>query len=332
MKKTLITGGSGFIGATMVRRWLTTTDYALRVLCRRTRPARLDLQLLNHSQVKGALNCGRLEIIYSDLLGDISGICEGVDYVVHAAAKTFVDHSIRDPRPFFETNVMGTLNILEDARRHGVKKFLQVSTDEVYGSIAEGAYKEDAKIAPSNPYSASKAAADAIVQSYATTYGMNTVITRTENNYGPYQHPQKALPTFVRKLAKQEKIPVYGDGGHVRQWLWVEDHVDAIALLLTTNTVPGEIFHVAGNCEVTNLELAHRIIGTMAGKLDKKLTDEEYADHIEFIDDSKIRPGHDRRYALNSDKLRMLGWTPQMSLEDGLARAVAFYLVYPEWC
>lgn len=293
-----------------------------------TNQERIRKRLLDHLNVWQAKDDGRLEIVYGDLLGDISGLCEGVDAVIHCGAKTFVDHSIRDPGPFFEANTIGTYRLIEEARRQGVKKFIQVSTDEVYGSILEGAYDENAPVKPTNPYSASKAAADAIVQSYAHAFKMDTVITRTENNYGPYQHPQKAIPVWIRAAIKGDKLPIYGNGLHRRQWLWVEDHVDALLLLLKATTTPGDIYHVAGNEELPNIELACRIIEDVHEyPMDADLCKL----HMHFIDDTVIRPGHDRRYALDSTKIRKLGWKPRVDLEDGLALVVHWHKKNPGW-
>ena len=324
--KILVTGSSGFIGSAFIRRTLETTDHSIRAFTHHTSEKNL-LRLTLDPRVARKGEGGRVELIYGDL-SDTLGLCEGVDTVVHFAAKTFVDQSILDPRPFLESNVIGTFNLLEDARRYDVKKFIQVGTDEVYGSILEGAYKEDAPLNPTIPYPASKAAGDTLAISYAHTYGVNTVITRTENNYGPWQHPQKVFPTFVRKLLEGQKLPLYGDGKHVRQWLWVDDHVDALLHLLRTPTTPGSIYHIAGAQELENLELARRIIIVSY----KKLGWEGKGDSlIEFIPDEKTRPGHDRRYALDSSKLQATGWAPKVSLDTGIEKAVQWYLDNPWW-
>jgi dTDP-glucose 4,6-dehydratase len=327
--KCLVTGAAGFVGSCLVRQALRDTSWDLKAFARRTNDQRLQQRVFHHPHVVNALESGRLEIIYGDLCGDISGLCEGVDLVYHAGAKTFVDHSIRDPGPFFESNTIGTYRLIEEARRHNVKKYLQVSTDEVYGPILKGEYAENSPIRPTNPYSASKAAADAIVQSYAHAFKMNTVITRTENNYGPYQHPQKAIPVFVKKAMKGEPIPIYGDGMHKRQWLWVEDHVEALIMLLSVETTPGDIYHVAASQEITNLELAFRVLEIVHEG--RSLGEGELMHHIQFVDDGKIRPGHDRRYALDSSKLRALGWRPRMNFIDGLQMAVKWHMNNPGW-
>lgn len=330
--KILVTGSSGFIGSAFVRRTLELTDHSLRVFVHSSSQRNL-LRLTTHETFQQEREYGRVEVVYGDLSSTL-GLCEGVDAVVHFAAKTFVDQSILDPRPFIESNVIGTFNILEDARRYEVKKFIQVSTDEVYGSILEGAYTEDAPLNPTNPYSASKAAGDALAISYAHTYGLNTVITRTENNYGPWQHPQKVFPTFVRKLLAGEKLPLYGDGKHIRQWLWVDDHVDALLHLLNISTTPSSVYHIAGAQELENLELARRIISEffrVRFETDWRNGNYDFDSHIEFIPDEKIRPGHDRRYALDSSKLQATGWAPKVSLDTGMEKAVAWYLNNSWW-
>jgi len=321
--KILVTGASGFIGSAFVRYVLEhfEKNVTVRALVRNSNQRNMQ-RLMHYQYVQTAEKTGRLQIINGDLLGDLSDICEHVDWVVHFAAKTFVDHSIRDALPFIESNVLGTYKLLEDARRNKVKRYIQVSTDEVYGAILKGAYTEESKLNPTNPYSASKAGADALAISYAHTYKLHTTVTRTENNYGPWQHPQKALPVFVKSANNDEALPIYGDGLHSRQWLWVDDHVTGILTLLEKEDLPpGEVFHVAGSQELTNLTLAKKIL-----RFCKKPEDQ-----IRFVPDHDIRPGHDRRYALVCEKLRGLGWEPKMSLDVGLAEAVAWYTENQWW-
>lgn len=321
----LVTGARGFIGSAFVRSLVKTEDHTVTAFIRDTNlwaKARLD----DSADCKRACESGQLRLVKGDLNGDISGLCEKVDVVVNFAARTFVDHSIKDPGPFITANVLGTANILEEARRQKVKAFIQISTDEVYGQILEGHHHEQSPINPRNPYAASKAGADALAISYAHTFGMWTCITRTENNYGPYQHPQKAMPVFIGKALKDQPIPVYGDGLHVRQWLHVQDHVDAVLSLikhgLKGSIAPGEVFHVAGNQETTNRQLAENILRIV----DKPL------DLITYIDDYDIRPGHDRRYALTCDKItRTVGWEPKISLQSGMTEVVNWYINNPQW-
>lgn len=320
--KILVTGCQGFIGSTFVK-W-TLSEHK-------------DVSIRGFSRLSNQRNLGRLdvcnghpklEMIFGDLAGDISGLLEDVDVVVNFAAKTFVDHSIKDPMPFIHSNILGTYNLLEQARLYKPALFIQVSTDEVYGAILDGAYKEDARLNPTNPYAASKAAADMLVVSYGNTYHMPYIITRTENNYGRMQHPQKVFPKFVAKAMRGDKLPVYGDGKHRRMWLRVEDHCTAIWHLIEKFFAPDAgqlppqgIYHIAGEEELENLELAKRILAVL-GKSE---------DMIEFIEDFNIRPGHDRRYALDVSKLKALGWKPQYTIEDGIKEVVEWYRDNPEW-
>lgn len=321
----LVTGARGFIGSTFVRNWLDNRQQPITKItafCRNTNDWTRD-RLEGYGPAQQAQAEGPLRIVYGDLNGDLSGLCEGIDAVIHFAAKTYVDHSIRDPAPFIQANTVGTLNILEDARRQGVPTFINISTDEVYGQILQGAYAENSPLNPRNPYAASKAGADALAISYYHTFKMWTAITRTENNYGNYQHPQKALPVFIGHALRGEKLPVYGDGQHIRQWLHVHDHIQAIHLLLQKwQQLPGgEIWHIAGNQETTNNQLA-QTINKLAGQNEN---------NIRYLDDHNIRPGHDRRYALQCQKMHQLGWHPTISLEEGLKTCVQWYRDNPTW-
>ena len=334
-KKILVTGARGFIGSAFVRMLcsqkeaikdklgIDTTSWQIVAFCRTTHD--WTQHRLKNELTEQAIQNGSLKIWNGDLNNDISGLCEGVDIVINFAAKTFVDHSIRDPEPFMLTNVEGTLKLLEDARKHQVGKFIQISTDEVYGSIDEGKFTEDSPIKPTNPYAATKAAADALVMAYSHTYGMKTCITRTENNYGPYQHPQKAIPVFIGKVLKGEPIPLYGDGMHVRQWLYVEDHVWALLNIIkgledgSINT--GEIFHIAGNEESTNKQLASTIHQCLSKP-----------ENVQYIDDSVIRPGHDRRYAICSNKIKSTtGWQASTDLAEGIKSTINWYQANIDW-
>lgn len=285
----------------------------------------------------------RLKIVYGDLTDSnaLSGICEHIDVVVNFAAKTFVDHSLKSREPFIASNIVGADNLMEDATRYGVKRFVQVSTDEVYGQILEGAYKEDALLQPRNPYAASKACADLFAIQRHRTNGFPVIITRTENNFGPMQHRQKVLPTFVRTALAGEPLPVYGDGLHVRCWLHVEEHCRAIwhlvmrsfledAAARETSTEPrwlmgekmlGEVFHIAGEQEMTNLDLARLVLRTL-GKPETR---------IKHIDDHNIRPGHDRRYALDCSKLRATGFEVKQDLQKLLVETIRWYTSNPGW-
>ena len=237
--------------------------------------------------------------------------------MVNFAAESHVDRSIDGPSVFLETNVVGTGVLVEAARRHQVTTFVQVSTDEVYGSIAEGFPTEDAPLRPSSPYSASKAAADLLVQSYRVTYDYPVIVTRCTNNYGPYQFPEKVIPLFVTNLLDNGRVPLYGDGLNERDWLHVQDHCSALKLLIDAG-VPGEVYNISADAQLTNLDLTHRILDLM----DK---DES---HIEPVTD---RPGHDRRYALDSSKLRALGWKPRSNIEERLEETIDWYRDHQDW-
>lgn len=316
MTKILVTGALGFIGSYFIKYILESkeTEKWNVVGFNRNSNQKNFLRLVpilnSHSN--------QFNMVLGDLTNpnDLSGLCEDVDYVVNFAAKTFVDFSIRDPRPFINSNIIGTYNLLEEVRKNKstIKRYIQISTDEVYGAILNGSYKEDARLNPTNPYSASKAAGDMLALSYYNTYKLPIIITRTENNYGQFQHPQKAMPKFVRYALNNEPLPVYGDGEHRRMWLYVEDHCTAILHLLEKG-IDGEIYHIAGEQELTNNELAKRILRIL-GKPETM---------IKHIDDFNVRPGHDRRYALDTTKLKQLGWTPKWSLDAGLQKTVEWY-------
>lgn len=310
----LVTGVYGFIGSYFTK-WLLSYDP--------------DVQIVGFGRSSDQRNAQRvprhprLQLIHGDLRG-VSGICEHIDVVVNFAAMTFVDHSLKDRRPFRDSNLVGADSLMDDADRYDVKRFVQVSTDEVYGQILVGSYKEDALLNPRNPYSLYKAAADLSAIQRHRTDGFPVIITRTENNFGPWQHRQKALPTFVREALAGRPIPVYGDGLHVRCWLHVEEHCKAIWHLVLTSfetDILGEVFHVAGEQELANIDLAHIVLRT----LDKP------RDQIVYIADHNIRPGHDRRYALNCDKLKSTGFTIRQDLEAKLKETIEWYQEHPEW-
>jgi dTDP-glucose 4,6-dehydratase len=312
-RRYLVTGGAGFIGSNFIR-YILDRDPAAQVL---------NLDLLTYAGVKATVDeldrYDGHEFVQGDI-GDaalVASLAGRVDVVVNFAAETHVDRSIDGPDVFLTTNVVGTGVLIEAARRAGVPRFVQVSTDEVYGSIPEGFPGEDAPLEPSSPYSASKAGADLLVRSYAVTYGYEAIITRCTNNYGPYQFPEKVIPLFVTNLAAGEKVPLYGDGLNERDWLYVDDHCAAIALAIEAGS-PGEIYNVGADAQVTNLELTHRILEVMG-------RDESYIDYV------TDRPGHDRRYAVDSAKIRALGWSPSHSLAERLDDTVAWYREREDW-
>ena len=241
----------------------------------------------------------------------------GHDVVVNFAAESHVDRSIERPAVFLETNVVGTGALIDAASRNRVARFIHVSTDEVYGSVGEGFAAEDAPLRPSSPYAASKAASDLLVQSYEVTYDYPAIITRCTNNYGPYQFPEKLIPLFITNLFEEIPVPLYGDGLNERDWIYVEDHCAALHLLVDEGE-DGQIYNIGANAQLPNIELTRRVLELM-GK-DESL--------ISYVDD---RPGHDRRYAVDSSKLRALGWSPRHTVEERLADTIDWYRKRSDW-
>ncbi|MDH5503741.1 MAG: dTDP-glucose 4,6-dehydratase [Acidimicrobiia bacterium] len=309
----LVTGGAGFIGSNFIR-FVLSSDPNAQVV---------NVDALTYAGVKATVReldtLGRHTFVHGDIrdVALVDRLVGDADVVVNFAAESHVDRSIDGPSVFLETNVVGTGVLIDAARRHHVPRFVQVSTDEVYGSISEGYAKETDPLDPSSPYSASKAGSDLLVQSYAVTFDYPAVITRCTNNYGPYQFPEKMIPLFVTNLLEGKPVPVYGDGLNERDWLYVEDHCAAI-YLLAHEGVLGEIYNIGANAQVSNLELTRRLL--KATGRDESL--------INFVAD---RPGHDRRYAVDSSKLRSLGWAPAYTLEERLADTIAFYRDRHDW-
>jgi dTDP-glucose 4,6-dehydratase len=301
----LVAGGAGFIGSHFVRLRLREFDDEVVVLDKLTYAGREE-NLRDVADLPGfAFRRGAIE--------DPDAVAEaiaGCDAVVNFAAETHVDRSIAGAGDFVTTNARGTWVLLEAARAAGVR-YLQVSTDEVYGSIESGSFTESSPLAPSSPYSATKAGADLLVSSYFHTYGLPTLICRGSNNYGPYQYPEKLIPLMILNALAGDPLPVYGDGMNVRNWLYAEDFARAISAALATGE-PGEAYNVGGPDECPNLEVVRRILA-LTGR-DESL--------VEYVRD---RPGHDRRYSLSSDKVRALGWEPRTRFEEGLERTVAWY-------
>ena len=248
---------------------------------------------------------------------DVEKAMNGCDEVVHFAALTHVDRSILEAGEFIQTDVYGTFNLLEAAKKFGIKKFLYVSTDEVYGSINDGSFKETDNLNPRNPYSASKAAADLLCQSYFETYGLPILITRSSNNYGPFQHPEKFNPKTIIYALLGKKIPVYGKGENIRDWLYVEDNCEAIDVVLQKGKI-GEIYNIAGKQELQNIVIVKTIL--------KLLNKDEGL--IEFVKD---RPGHDLRYSLDISKIEKLGWKPKVKFEEGIKKTVFWYKKNKNW-
>ena len=308
MVEVLVTGGAGFIGSNFVRYALARhPDWRVTTLDKLTYAGRRE-------NLHDVMADARHEFVHGDI-GDaaISGpLVERSAIVVHFAAETHVDRSIMAAGDFIRTDVEGTFVLLEAARRaSGLRRFVQISTDEVYGSVPTGASRESDELKPRNPYAASKAGADRLAYSYWATYELPIVITRASNNYGPYQFPEKVIPLFVTNAIDDLPLPLYGDGRNVRDWLHVDDHCAAIDLLIDQGT-DGEVYNIGGSNDITNVELTHRILA-LAGK------------PTSLIQPVADRKGHDRRYSLDTTKLRARGWAPRVPFEEGLVQTVAWY-------
>jgi dTDP-glucose 4,6-dehydratase len=316
MPPILVTGGCGFIGSNFIRYLLETDPH---------------VSVVNFDAVTYAGNLANLADLqgnprYRFVRGDITdrnavrpAVSQGVAGIINFAAESHVDRSIHDSGPFVRTNVLGTQVLLDAAREFRIPRYLQVSTDEVYGSLGDtGFFTEDTALAPNSPYSATKAAADLLVRSYVHTFGLNAVITRCSNNYGPYQFPEKLIPLFITNLLRNEPVPVYGNGLNVRDWIHVRDHCRAIHYVWKAGKT-GDVYNIGGHCEKTNLELTYAILDAM-GK-PRSL--------IRYVKD---RPGHDQRYAIDCTKIEQdLGWTPEVRFEEGLRETIDWYCQNADW-
>jgi len=299
----MITGGAGFIGSNFVHYIAEKyPDYDITVLDKLTYAG--DMENLNGVDV---------EFIKGDIASceDASCAMKDADYVVNFAAETHVDRSINDPASFVKSDVLGTQNLLELVRKYDVERYIQISTDEVYGSIMEGSFKETDNIDPSSPYSASKAGGDLLVNAYYKTYGVPVIITRSSNNFGPRQFPEKLIPLFILKALHDEQLPVYGDGQNVRDWIYVEDNCAGVDTVLHKGKL-GEVYNIGGGNEKNNMEITKLIL--------EKLGKPESL--IKHVDD---RLGHDRRYSLDANKTKKLGWSPKWSFEDAMENTVNWY-------
>jgi dTDP-glucose 4,6-dehydratase len=315
MDAILVTGGCGFIGSNFIRYWLENES-----------PATINLDQLTYAGNPANLADLAQEPRYRFVQGDIADrdlvrrlVGGGVGGIFNFAAESHVDRSILDASPFVHTNVLGTQVLLDAAREFDVPRFVQVSTDEVYGSLGlAGSFTEESPLAPNSPYAASKAAGDLLVRSYVRTFGLPAVITRCSNNYGPFQFPEKLIPLFISNLLRDEAVPVYGDGLNVRDWIHVRDHCAALVQVWRDGRI-GEVYNIGGKSERTNLELTH----TLLDILHKPRT------LIRYVKD---RPGHDRRYAIDCSKIeRELGWRPTISFDEGLRETVAWYCEHADW-
>lgn len=332
--KILITGGAGFIGSAVVRHCLTRTKHQVLNLDKLTYAANLDnLNLVlpnpHYAFIEG-------DITDVNLVADVFAQFEP-DAVMHLAAESHVDRSIDGPQIFIETNVVGTSILLNAARGYWEKlpakrknafRFLHISTDEVFGTLgAEGLFTEDSPYAPNSPYSASKASSDMLVRAWHHTYGLPTLISNCSNNYGPYQFPEKLLPTVIYAALEGRPIPVYGKGENVRDWLFVDDHVEALMHVLETGRI-GETYNVGGNAERTNIDLVRAICRMM----DEMMPDSPHRPHENLINFVTDRPGHDLRYAIDASKMRReLGWQPRVTLEEGLKQTISWYITNRAW-
>jgi dTDP-glucose 4,6-dehydratase len=312
-RKYLVTGGAGFIGSNFIRR-LFASEPAATVT---------NLDALTYAGVQQTVDELDTDPRHTFVRGDIrdadlvDGLMPGHDVVVHFAADSHVDRSIDDQTEFLGTNVIGTGVLLDAARRQGVPRFIHVSTDEVYGSVDDGFASEESRLHPSSPYSASKAASDLLVGSYAVTYGYKAIVGRCTNNFGPYQYPEKVIPLFVTNLLDDRRVPLYGEGLNERDWLFVGDHCAALHLLVDEGT-PGETYNIGAGNQVTNLELTHRILHAMG-------RDESVIDRV------ADRPGHDLRYAVDAGKIRALGWRPERPFEEDLTATIEWYRSHEDW-
>ena len=314
--KLLVTGGAGFIGSNFIHYVLANYP---------------DDQIINFDKLTYAGNLDNLidlegNLRYKFFKGDICeakavdaalALVDQVDAIVNFAAETHVDRSILSAGSFVKTDVLGTNVLLEAVKKHQIKRYLHISTDEVYGSIDEGSFTEESKLEPNSPYAASKAGGDLLVRAYHKTYGLPVVITRSSNNYGPFHYPEKIIPLFVTNALEGKKLPLYGDGQNVRDWLYVEDNCAGVDAVLRKGVL-GEVYNIGGGNEAPNIDITKFILKELG--LSSEL--------IEYVKD---RPGHDRRYSIDCSKAKELGWQPKIGLEEGLKKTVAWYQANQEW-
>ena len=314
--KLIVTGGAGFIGSNFIHYLMDKYP---------------DISLLNFDKLTYAGNLDNLKDLETDprcrfYKGDICdpaavekaiGLMDGAGAIVNFAAETHVDRSILSAGSFVQTDVYGTYCLLEAVKKFKIKRYLHISTDEVYGSIAEGSFNEESPLKPNSPYAASKAGGDLLVRSYFKTYNLPVLITRSSNNYGPFHYPEKIIPLFITNAIENRKLPLYGDGKNVRDWLYVRDNCEAIDLVLRRGA-EGEIYNIGGGNERTNLEITSLILKELG----------KPAELVEYVKD---RPGHDRRYSIDCTKLTKLGWRPRTAFEAGLRQTVRWYQEHADW-
>jgi len=313
--KILVTGGAGFIGSNFIHYQLENYDDQIINVDKLSYAGNLE----NLKDVEADPNYEflQLDICNKEKIDQI--MHRGIDYIVNFAAESHVDRSIEDPSIFVKTNIEGTQNLLDLSLKFGVKKFLQISTDEVYGSLGKnGKFSEESSLNPSNPYAASKASADLLVKSYFKTYNLPINITRCSNNFGPYQYPEKLIPLFIINALHNEKLPVYGDGSNIRDWIYVKDHCKAVDLVMRNGEV-GEIYNVGADNEKTNLEITGQILSLLSKT-------ELLIKHV------KDRKGHDYRYAVESSKIKkQLGWKSEFDFENAMIKTLNWYLDHKKW-
>ena len=310
----LITGGAGFIGSNFIRYILSKyPDYRVINLDKLTYAGNLEnLRDVEHNPnyafVKG-------DICHKEIVDKL--VARRPDAILNFAAESHVDRAIMGADDFIKTDIFGTQNLLEAAKKYSIGRYLQVSTDEVYGAVEEGSFTEESPLKPNNPYSSSKASGDLMVRAYYRTFGLPTLITRSSNNFGPYQYPEKLIPLFVTNLLENKKVPLYGDGQQIRDWLYVIDNCAGIDYVLHHGQI-GEIYNIGANNEKANLEIT-QIILEQTGR------DESYIEHVQD------RLGHDRRYSLNSAKIKELGWQPRYEFDEAMAKTIQWYRDNPQW-
>ncbi len=321
IKTILVTGGAGFIGSNFLEYICAKyPEYHFVNLDKLTYAGNLD-------NLKGCENSENYAFVKGDICDNelVERLFKnyGITDVIHFAAESHVDNSIKNPRSFIETNVIGTFTLLENFRKYGTGRFHHISTDEVYGSLGDSGYfSENTPYAPNSPYSASKASSDMIVRSYFHTYGTNVVTTNCSNNYGPKQHQEKLIPTIIRNALSEQPIPIYGDGKNIRDWLYVLDHCKAVDLVFH-NGKSGEIYNIGGHNERNNIEISTKICEILDAKLPRS-NGKSYKELIVFVED---RPGHDRRYAIDATKLQTeLGWRAEETFDTGILKTVENYL------
>ncbi len=313
--KVLITGGAGFMASNMIRFLLNKYK---------------DIEIINFDKLTYAGNLSSLQDVegdprYSFVKGDIASAedvdkvaSQGIDLIINYAAETHVDRSIMDPKVFIDTNIYGTFTLLEAVRKHNIPKMVQISTDEVYGAVMEGESDEQYPFEPRSPYAAAKAGADHMCHAYATTFGTPVIVTHSVNFYGPYQFPEKLIPLFTCNLMDDKKVPVYGDGMQIREWIFTEDHCRAVDLIAKKGNI-GEAYNIGSGYRVPNIEIVKKLL-ELNGRDESS---------IEYVKD---RAGHDRRYALDSNKLRNeLGWKPEVDFDEGLKKTVDWYKENKDW-